>query len=165
MTVHAFPRRGFLPRNAGLTVEIFRRLAKFREGYDEAILQELAEMLRRHMEEDEADQIMSDALALDNEIRFRLPCGLAVQDAGEGHAGAGEEALVTLIGHAEDGDAIMAVAMAERLGVENHHVLLELASALARSLKRGGIEIEWGSARAAMRMAACDGPARPGICR
>jgi hypothetical protein len=163
MTVLAFPRREILPRNAGLTVEIFRGFAKFRDGYDEAVLQELAQMLCRRMEEEEADQIMADALALDNEIRFRLPCGPAIQEPGEGHVCADEEALVTLVGHAENKGSGVAIAMAERLGIEDHAVLRDYASALARSLKRGGIEIEWGSARAAMPMTACDGSAGLGI--
>ena len=37
-------------------------------------------MLCRCMPETQADKVMSDALAMDNELRFRLPRGLSLDD-------------------------------------------------------------------------------------
>ena len=158
MTVHTLPRMEVLPPNARLVAEIFRGLAVFRKDYDETILQELVARLRRHMPEGDADKVMSDALTMDNEIRFRLPSGLALRETGAGFASPAEKALMTLIGHAEEPDDMLARAAAVELGIENHRVLRKCASLLARSLTQAGIEIEWGAAPAAMQMAACGSP-------
>jgi hypothetical protein len=143
MMVRALRQGKLLPPNVALTVELFRGLFEFRQNYDELILQCLFAMLRESVTEHDADKILSDALVLDNEIRFRLPCGLAMYEPGDDFASPDEEALVLMIAHAEDhGDPIGAV-MAERLGIKCHHVLRGCASTLAQSLKQAGIEIEW----------------------
>ena len=134
----------FLPPNVALTAEILRTLSKFREGYDERVLQGLFEMLCRLMTEGHADKIMSDALALDNEIRFRLPLGLDFGEPGDECASKDEEVLITLVGHAEKAAGVTAAAMADKLGIGNHQTLRERACALARSLRLAGVEIEWG---------------------
>jgi hypothetical protein len=155
MTVHALPprklpSRKFLPLEVTLTAEIFRRLSEFREDYGEAILQSLFGLLRQHMSEEDADRIMSDALTLDNEIRFRLPCGLSMLSSGEDFLSTDEEALVALLGHVGDPDGAMAIAMAERLGIGSHQVLRECACGLARSLEHAGIRLDHRSPPPAM---------------
>jgi hypothetical protein len=154
MTVRALPQRKLLPPHVALTIELFRGLSEFRQDYDGTILESLFAMLCEHMTGDEADKILSDTLALDNEIRFRLPCGLAVHDPGDDFASPDEEALVTLIARAEDHGDPTAALMAERLGIASYHALRECASSLARSLRQAGIETEWEHAPAAMGVAA-----------
>ena len=165
MMVRALQQGKFLPPNVALTIELFRGLFEFRQSYDELILQSLFAMLRERLTEREADKVLSDALALDNEIRFRLPCGLAVYDPSDDFASPDEEALVLMIAHAEDhGDPIGAV-MAERLGITCHHVLRGCASTLAQSLKQAGIEIEWGHVPARLGLASATAVPNLGHCR
>jgi hypothetical protein len=142
-----------MPPGVRLVAEIFRKLAVFRKDYDGAVLQELAATLRRHMGEHQADKVMSDALVMDNEIRFRRPAGLILWPAGGKLAGAQEEALLALIRHADAAHDILAVAAAEELGIENHRVLRKCASLLARSLAQGGVDLGWGVAQTAMQIA------------
>jgi hypothetical protein len=164
MSVRVLPKSQVLPGSLALTVEIFRALAEFRRRCDEGILQDLFARLRRLMDEPAADEILSSALALDNEIRFRRPAGLALRDRDDELVSPDEETLAMLIGHAEEKDHPTAIAMAERLGIGNHHVLREYAYALALSLRHGGIEIEWGGGSATMPIAAYAATSRNGLC-
>ncbi|SEC14662.1 hypothetical protein SAMN05444161_0595 [Rhizobiales bacterium GAS191] len=164
MTLHVFSPAPAAPHAARLVLDIFRRLAAFREDYDEAVLHGLAAMLRRHMPEGAADKVTSDALVMDNEIRFRLPAGLAMQPQGEFRATHEEAALLSLVRHADDADDRLAVEAAERLGIVYHRVLRNCARMLARSLRQGGVETEWEAAPAAMRRAP-RAPPRADMCR
>jgi hypothetical protein len=165
MTVRALTPRKLLPPGAALTIELFRGLSEFRQDYDETVLQALFAMLCEHMTEDHADAILSDALALDNESRFRLPCGIATRDPGGDFASSDEEALVGLIACAEDYDDPASAVMAERLGIATHYALRGCACSLAQSLNRAGVEIEWGHATATMGVVALAAPPYAGDCR
>jgi hypothetical protein len=152
MTVHPLRTMTTSSADARLVVKIFRKLAEFRRDYDETVLHELAAMLCRRMSERQADMVMSDALVMDNEIRFRLPAGLSLHEDCSGFPCPDAQALMTLIAHAGDCDHSLAAVAAEELGIENHRILRKCASVLALSLAQGGIEIGWGAAPRAMRM-------------
>jgi hypothetical protein len=164
MSVRVLPEAEVLSPPVALSIELFRALAEFRQAYDEGILQDLFARLRRLTDEKAADEILANALALDNEIRFRMPAGLALRDQDDELVSPDEEALATLIGLAEEEDNPAVIAMAERLGIENHHVLRACASALARSLRRAGIEIELGGGPAVMPVTAYTATKRIGLC-
>jgi hypothetical protein len=134
-------------RPASATVlDIFRRLAEFRAEYDEAVLFSLATVLRHLMPESAADKVMSDGLTMDNEIRFRLPAGLSLREPGELGASTDEADLLALVRHSADMDDRLAGEAAERLGIVHHRILRSCARVLERSLKQGGVEIEWEAA-------------------
>jgi hypothetical protein len=159
VTLHAFAPGGVTrlaptrPASA-VVIDIFRRLAEFRVDYEEAVLHGLATMLRRHMPESAADMVISDALTMDNEIRFRLPAGLSLRELAEFGASADETDLLTLIRHSADTDDRHAAEAAERLGIMHHRILRSCARLLERSLRQGGVEIEWEAAPTALRGAA-----------
>jgi hypothetical protein len=156
MTVHSLPEMTATSSDARFIAAIFRKLAEFREDYDERYLHELAAMLCRYMPETQADKVMSDALAMDNELRFRLPRGLSLNDDDDDtFTPADAEALTRLIAHAGATDHSLAAAAAEELGIENHRILRKCASVLALSLAEGGIEIGWEAPPAAMQTNAC----------
>jgi hypothetical protein len=114
------------------------------------------------MSEVEADQVMSEALALDNEIRFRLPDGLRMRARGDVLSSTDEAALAALIAYADD--SAMAIAMAGKLGVGSHDIMRQHALALTLSLRRGGVQIEWESApTAAMAVTAPMAPPHSGL--
>jgi len=145
MTVDAFGSLPSLPPKARLVVEIFRRLAAFREDYDEAVLRGLMTVLCRHMAAAEADKVMSDVMIMHNEICFRVPRGLAFNDPGDAFASAHERALLLLIAHAaEPSDDEAAAEAAEALGIDSHRVLRICASLVARSLAGGGVDVASG---------------------
>jgi hypothetical protein len=150
MTIRTTPQRETPSAKVRFIAEIFRTLALFRKDYDERLLQELAATLRRRMSDEEADRIMSDALVMDNEIRFRLPAGLALEKVGATSVSADERALAALIVDADDPEG--AATAAEVLGIAQHRVLRQCASLLAGSLRRAGIETEWGATPATVQM-------------
>jgi hypothetical protein len=154
MTVHPLNEMTTRSADARLIGTLFRKLAQFREDYDERYLHELFAMLRRRMPEQQADKVMSDALALDNEIRFRLPDGLLLEEDDPDFPCARAQALTRLISHAGAGDHGLAAAAAEELGIENHRILRKYASVLASSLAQGGIEIGWDAGPETMPMTA-----------
>ncbi|MBV9567426.1 MAG: hypothetical protein JO172_04750 [Hyphomicrobiales bacterium] len=154
MTVHPLNEMATPASNARLVSEIFRKLAEFRIDYDETYLHELFAMLRRRMPERQADRVMSDALAMDNEIRFRLPDGLSLGEDDAGFPSPEAQALTRLIAYAGATDHSLAAAAAEELGIENHRILRKCASVLASSLAQGGIEIGWEAASVAIPMKA-----------
>ena len=134
-----------LTANERRIADLFRRLGKFREDCDAAILDEIALGLRLRMSEAQADQVMSDAVLVDNELRFRLAGGIDLNKPGDQFATADEDALVTLIGAATHD--FVAVVAAERLGIDNHRVLRQAAALLLRSLERGGFGVGWSDPR------------------
>jgi hypothetical protein len=146
MTVHAFREMTRAPADAGLIIEIFGKLVEFRRDYDETVLHDLAVILRARMSEPQADKAMCDALAMDNEIRFRLPAGLSLREEETGFPCTDTRALMKLIAHAGDPDHSLAAAAAEELGVQSHRILRKCASVLALSLAHGGLEIGWADA-------------------
>ncbi|MBV8448603.1 MAG: hypothetical protein JO094_00020 [Hyphomicrobiales bacterium] len=146
MIIHPLNESTTQSSDAHLVLEIFRKLAEFRIDYDETCLHELFATLRRHMPEHHADQVMSDALVMDNEIRFRLPGGLSLDEDEAGFPGPDAQALMRLIAHAGATDHSLAAQAAEELGIENHRILRKCASVLASSLAQGGIEIGWEAA-------------------
>ena len=154
MSVHPLDEIATRSADAQLIGAIFRKLAQFREDYDERFLHELFAMLRRRMPEHQADKVMSDALAMDNEIRFRLRGGLSLDEDGLDFPCPHAQALTRLIAHAGARDHSLAAAAAEELGIENHRILRKYASVLASSLAQGGIEIGWEGAPATMPMTA-----------
>jgi hypothetical protein len=161
MTVHILSGNGATARHVAPPIEIFRWLSEFRQGGGEGLLQDLFDRLRLRMGEVEADRVMSDALALDNEIRFRRPGGLELRPRGDVFLSADEAALAALIGHAHD--LAIAPAMAEKLGIGSHDILRQHAASFAGSLREGGIEYEWeGAATAAMAVTAYTAPLRFG---
>jgi hypothetical protein len=137
---------------------IFRKLAQFREDYDEIFLHELLAMLCPLMPEQQADKVLSDALAMDNEIRFRLPGGLSLDEDDMSFPCPRTRALTRLIAHAGANHHSLASAAAEELGIENHRILRKYASVLASSLAQGGIEFGWEVAPAGMPMASRETP-------
>jgi hypothetical protein len=162
MTVHLLRAMTSASADVRLVAEIFRKLAEFRRDYDESVLQELVAMLRRRMSERQADKVMCDALAMDNELRFRLPAGLSLHRNETGLPCADARALITLIAHACDPDDSLAATAAEELGVRNHRVLRKCASVLALSLAQGGLEIGW-EAPPAMQMEQMEARASPDV--
>src|SRR6478672_5432666 len=101
MRVRVTRHKEFLPSHAALMIDVFRGLSAFRSSSDERVLQELFAKLCEHMAEDAADRVLSAALALDNEIRFRMPCGLSLREQGDDPASPHEKALIILVAHAE----------------------------------------------------------------
>jgi hypothetical protein len=158
MTVHVLDETTARPAAARLIGDIFRKLAQFREDYDERFLQELFAMLCCRMSAGRADKVMSDALAMDNEIRFRLPDGLSLDEDDLDFPGQHVQALTRLIAHAGAADHNLVAAAAEELGIENHRILRKCASVLASSLAQGGIEIGWESEPATLPMTARAAP-------
>jgi len=146
MTVHALNEFAKQSTDARLIVTVFRKLAQFREDYDERYLHELFATLCRRMPEEQADKVMSDALAMDNEIRFRLPDGLSLEEDDPAFPCPHARALQRLVAHAGAAEHDLAAAAAEELGIENHRILRKYAGVLASSLTRGGVEIVWDGA-------------------
>lgn len=146
MTVHALNEIARQSADARLIGTVFRKLAQFREDYDERYLHELFTTLCRRMPEQQADKVLSDALAMDNEIRFRLPGGLWLEEDNPAFPCPCVQALTRLIAHAGVSDHGLAAVAAEELGIENHRILRKYASVLASSLSQGGIEIGWDGA-------------------
>ena len=146
MTIHALKEIAKRSADACLIGTLFRKLAQFRKDYDERYLHELFATLCRRMPEQQADKVMSDALAMDNEIRFRLPGGLALEEDNPEFPCPRANALTRLIAHAGAAEHGLAAAAAEELGIENHRILRKYASVLAWSLAQGGIEIGWDGA-------------------
>jgi hypothetical protein len=144
--------------DARLIGAIFCKLAQFREDYDERFLHELFAMLCRRMPAHQADKVMSDGLAMDNEIRFRVPRGLSLDEDEADFPGPHLQALTRLIAHAGATDHSLAAAAAEELGIENHRILRKCASVLASSLAQGGIEIGWEAEPATLPMTARGAP-------
>ncbi len=151
MTVHVLDEKA-RSADARLIGAIFRKLAQFREDYDERWLHELFAMLCRRMPAPQADKVMSDALAMDNEIRFRLPQGVFQDEDDLDFSSPRIEALTRLIAHAGTSDHSLAAVAAEELGIENHRILRRCASVLASSLAQGGMEIGWEAEAAPLPM-------------
>ena len=154
MTVHPRNEMTTQSSNDRLVGEIFWKLAEFRKDYNETFLHELFAMLCRRMSERQADKVISDALAMDNEVRFRLPGGLSLDENNAGFPSSDVQALTRLIACAGAKDHSLAAAAAEELGIENHRILRKCASVLASSLAQGGIEIGWEAAPLAISMKA-----------
>jgi hypothetical protein len=115
-------------------LELFRHLAVFRTTYDEEALQSAARHAERRLGRDQADEVMADAVLLDNELRCQTPAALTFEAPMTIEPSAGELDFLALLKAGALASDRAAIGACRRLQVADSRALLFYATRLAHSL-------------------------------
>lgn len=119
-------------------LELFRHMAVFRTTYDEEALQSAARHVERRLGREQADEVMADAVLLDNELRCQTAVTLAFEEPLTLETSVGELDFLALLKAGASGSDRAAIGACRRLQVADSRSLLFYARRLARSLGWSG---------------------------
>lgn len=138
VSVSPAPASKPLSERERFVLELFRHLAVFRSTYDEEALQSAARHVERRLGRDQADEVMADAVLLDNELRCQTAVTLAFEDPLTIETSASELDFLALLKAGASGSDRAAIGACRRLQVADSRALLFYARRLARSLGWSG---------------------------
>lgn len=117
-------------------LDLFRHLAVFRRHYDEHALSQAARHLELALGRERADDVMADAVLLDNEMRCQTDAAFASSTPGACQSSQSELDFVSFLNAVAGGSERAAMGACSRLGITDSRALLLYAKRLTRQLTR-----------------------------